>query len=131
MRLFMTVRTEPIQDKNFRMGTVVLELDNGVILTCHNFRRNRNGDLKLLAWVPLAEKWMYVYANNKFTDAMVACYQKSTKGKQTHLNYVKMMQHDRKHKHSGGGSRIYNGSITDYECRKIPLHDFPRCYNYN
>lgn len=62
----MTVRTEPIQDKNFRMGTVVLELDNGVILTCHNFRRNRNGDLKLLAWVPLAEKWMYVYANNKF-----------------------------------------------------------------
>ena len=34
-----------------------------------------------------------------------------------------------KHKGGGGGSRIYNGSITDYECSKNPMHDFRRVYN--
>lgn len=29
----------------------------------------------------------------------------------------------------GGGSRIYNESITDYEYTNNPLHDFRRCYN--
>ena len=45
------------------------------------------------------------------------------------INYAKLMRHDRKHKSGGGGSRIYNGSITDYECTKNPLHDFRRVYN--
>lgn len=42
--------------------------------------------------------------------------------------YENMMRHDRIHKGGGGcGSRIYNGSITDYECSSNPLHDFKRC----
>ncbi len=41
--------------------------------------------------------------------------------------YENMMRHDRIHKGGGGGSRIYNGSITDYECSSSPLHDFRRC----
>lgn len=36
---------------------------------------------------------------------------------------------ERQHKAGSGGSRIYDGSITDYECSKNPLHDFRRCYN--
>ena len=47
----------------------------------------------------------------------------------TMRDYENMMKHDRRHKGGGGGSRIYNGSITDYECSSNPLHDFRRCYN--
>ena len=43
--------------------------------------------------------------------------------------FENMMRHSYKRKKCGGGSLIYNGSITDYECSKNPLHDFRRCYN--
>lgn len=39
------------------------------------------------------------------------------------------IKHDRRHKGGGGGTRIFNGSITDYECRKDPFHDFRRYWN--
>lgn len=39
-----------------------------------------------------------------------------------------MMRHDRHHKGGGGGSRIFDSSITDYECAKEPLHDFHRVW---
>ena len=64
------------------------------------------------------------------TEMMWNYYRKhQKKRKKKHINYEEMMKHDRKHKSGGGGSRIYNGSITDYECTKNPMHDFRVCYN--
>ena len=45
-----------------------------------------------------------------------------------------MMKHSRKHKKSGSGIRLDKENfyaprtITDYECREKPMHDFPRYY---
>ena len=41
------------------------------------------------------------------------------------------MKHDHAHKGGGSGKRLtpFCGEITDYECAKIPLHDFRRVYN--
>ena len=75
-------------------------------------------------------KWVRTYAKNEYTEMMWDYYRKhQQKRRKKHINYEEMMEHDRKHKSGGGGSRIYNGSITDYECSKNPLHDFRRVYN--
>ena len=41
------------------------------------------------------------------------------------------MKHNHAHKGGGSGKRLtpFCGEITDYECAKIPLHDFRRVYN--
>ena len=56
-------------------------------------------------------------------------YRKHQRKNKSKVNYTQIMEHERYHKSGGGGSRIYNGSITDYECTKNPLHDFRRVYN--
>nr|DAE28925.1 MAG TPA: hypothetical protein [virus sp. ctmTa7] len=133
-RLFTAVNTEIIHGRIFLMNSTILELDNHVVFVCTNgFKVNKQGEYKLLAWLPGNRKWVSVYANNKFTDAMYRCYRqtrKSGKSKMSASNVQNMMKHDRVHKHGSGGSRIFNGSITDYETRKRPLHDFNRGYNF-
>lgn len=63
--------------------------------------------------------------------------QKSLVAKQhKHIkNIQNMMKHDRKHKSGGSGIRLdkenfyADKTITDYECSKRPLNDFPKAYN--
>ena len=42
------------------------------------------------------------------------------------------MKHNHAHKGGGSGKRLtpFCGEITDYECAKIPVHDFRRVYNW-
>lgn len=121
---------EVIKGKEIPMNSIVLRLDNKMILVCSKFNHSRKQNLELLIWLPTENKWMRAYAKNEYTEMMWDYYRKhQQKRKNKHINYEEMMKHDRKHKSGGGGSRIYNGSITDYECTKNPLHDFRICYN--
>ena len=66
---------------------------------------------------------------NDATEAMWNFYRGTAKkAKRDNNNYAAMMRHDRHHKGGGGGSRIFDSSITDYECAKEPLHDFHRVW---
>ena len=121
---------EVVKGKEMPMNSIVLRLDNKAILVCSKFNHSRKQNLELLVWLPTQNKWVRTYAKNEYTEMMWNYYRKHRqKRKKKHINYEKMMEHDRYHKSGGGGSRIYNGSITDYECSKNPMHDFRRVYN--
>lgn len=130
MQIYKVLNTEILHNKEFRMGSIILQLDNKMILVCNNFNHSRKHNLELIVWLPTEKKWVRTYAKNQYTEMMWDYYRKHQQ-KRSHYfrKYENMMKHDRRHKGSGGGSRIYNGSITDYECSKNPFHDFRRCYN--
>ena len=121
---------EVIKGKEMPMNSIVLRLDNKAILVCSKFNHSRKQNLELLVWLPAQNKWVRTYAKNEYTEMMWDYYRKHQQ-KRNHdfRKYENMMKHDRRHKGGRGGSRIYNGSITDYECSSNPLHDFRRCYN--
>lgn len=133
MRLYKALNTEVLHNKEFPMNSIILELDNKCMLVSSDFHHKRKYALKTYVWLPNEKKWVYTYAKNKYTEMMWDYYRKDKQKHKTKKkycgNYANMMEHERKHKGSGGGSRIYDGSITDYECSKNPLHDFRRCYN--
>ena len=130
MRIYKALNTEVLHNKEFRMGSIILQLDNKMIFVCNKFNHSRKQNLELTVWLPAQNKWVRTYAKNECTEMMWDYYRKhQQKRKKKHINYEKMMEHDRYHKSGGGGSRIYNGSITDYECSKNPMHDFRRVYN--
>ena len=121
---------EVIKGKEMPMNSIVLRLDNKVILVCSKFNHSRKKNLELLVWLPTQNKWVRTYAKNEYTEMMWDYYRKHQQKKSHDFRkYENMMRHDHKHKGGGGGSRIYNGSITDYECTNNPLHDFRVCYN--
>ena len=121
---------ETIKGKEMPMNSIVLRLDNKAILVCSKFNHSRKQNLELLVWLPTENKWVRTYTKNEYTEMMWNYYRKHQQ-KRNHdfRKYENMMKHDRRHKGAGGGSRIYNGSITDYECSKNPMHDFRRVYN--
>lgn len=132
MKIYKALNTEILHNKEFMMGSIILRLDNHTILVCNNFNHSRKQKVKISVWLPIKNKWIYTYEKNKYTEIMWDYYHTHTNNRTRKLyngNYEEMMKHDRIHKGGGGGSRIYNGSITDYECTKNPLHDFQRCYN--
>lgn len=130
MRLYKALNTEVLHDKEFPMNSIILELDNKYVLISSDFHHKRKYKLKVYVWLPNEKKWVYTYAKDQYTEMMWNYYRKH-KQKKSHdfRSYKNMMRHERKHKSGGGGSRIYDGNITDYECSKNPLHDFRRCYN--
>jgi len=130
MRIYKALNTEVLHNKTFHMGDIILQLDNKVIFVCNKFNHSRKQKLELLVWLPSKNKWVRTYAKNKYTEAMWDYYRKHHKKKNGSFSmYKNMMRHSCKRKKCGGGSRIYNGSITDYECSKNPLHDFKKYYN--
>lgn len=130
MRLYKALNTEVLHNKEFAMNSIILELDNKCILVSTDFHHKRKYTLKVYVWLPNEKKWVYTYAKNQNTEMMWNYYRKHQQ-KRSHYfrKYENMMRHERKHKAGGGESRIYDGSITDYECSKNPFHDFRRCYN--
>lgn len=131
MQIYKALRVEVSHGKEFPVGAIILTLDNKIELVCTKFNHSRKEKLELFVWLPSEKKWVKTYAKNEYTEMMWDYYRKNQKKKSKKcVNYAGMMKHDRKHKSGGGGgSRIYNGSITDYECAKNPLHDFRRRYN--
>lgn len=125
---------EVIKNREIPMNSIVLYLENNTILVCSNFNHSRKNKIELFAWLPAQKKWVKTYAKNEYTEIMWDYYRKHQKKQNNkRINYTQLMKHDRKHKSGGGGSRIYNGTVTDYECAKEPMHDFRRsmCVHWN
>lgn len=123
-------RVEISHDREFPVGSIMLTLDNKMELVCWKFNHSRKEKLELFVWLPVEKKWVITYAKNEYTEIMWDYHRKNQKKKsKNRINYANIMKHDRMHKSGGGGSLIHNRSITDYECRKNPLHDFRTCYN--
>lgn len=132
MKIHKALNTEYIHNREFHMNSIILTLDNKMILVCNDFNHSRKDKVKLTVWLPDKKKWVYTYAKNEYTEIMWDYFHANTNNrtrKPYKGNYEDMMKHDRRHKGGGGGSRVYDESITDYECAKNPLHDFRRCYN--
>lgn len=126
MKIYHTISPhETIHGLEFHMYTVVLKLNNGNILTCHNFPKYE-GKLDLLVWLAPERKWFKISMRSENTQIMFAYHKKMRKKLKSKINCNALMKHDRKHKHGSGASRICNRSITDYECCKNPMHDFHR-----
>ena len=130
MQIYKALNTEVLHNKEFRMGSIILQLDNKMIFVCNKFNHSRKQNLELTVRLPTENKWVRTYTKNEYTEMMWNYYRKHQQ-KRNHdfRKYENMMKHDRRHKCGGGGSRIYNGNITDYECSKNPMHDFRRVYN--
>ena len=120
---------ETIKGKEMPMSSIVLRLDNKAILVCSKFNHSRKQNLELLVWLPTQNKWVRTYVKNEYTEMMWDYHRKLQRKSKCKVNCAPLMKHERVHKHGSGGSRIYNGSITDYECSKNPMHDFRRVYN--
>ena len=117
-----------LHGREFPMNSIILHLDNGVDFVCTDFRQSRKTPLQVYCYTE--NKWVIKYLKGNYKEIMWDYHRKCEhKSKAYKGNYASMMKHDRRHKSGGGGSRIHNGSITDYECAKNPLHDFRRCYN--
>ena len=116
-----------------RTNSIIMSFDNGVILVANNFRI-QNGNLKLLVYNPSVKKWIRTIQRNEYTEAMIVCHNEHDQT--TQIKGIKqLMKHERQKKSESGGQRLskWNGNVTDYECAKVPLHDFPRsfCVNWN
>ena len=117
-----------VYGKEFPMNSIVLYLDNGTVLVCTNFKQSRKKPLQVYCYTE--KKWITTFLKGNYKEIMWDYYRRcERKNRIRKGNYASMMKHDRRHKSGGGGSLIHNGSITDYECAKNPLHDFRRCYN--
>lgn len=116
-----------VNGKEFPTNSVIMNLDNKITLVCTSFKYHKK-PLQVYCYIHAEKKWLITYLKGQCKDAMWEYHHKCNRKRKSE-NYSQMMRHDRRHKSGGGGSRIYNGSITDYECTKNPLHDFRRVYN--
>ena len=60
----------PIRGKIFPVGTVVLELDNGVILCCNKFNVPRSEKLSVYVYLPSKKRWGKSMLKNVYTEIM-------------------------------------------------------------
>ena len=67
---------ETIKGKEMPMSSIVLRLDNKIILVCSKFNHSRKQNLELLVWLPAQNKWVRTYTKNKYTEIMWNYYRK-------------------------------------------------------
>ena len=71
------------------------------------------------------EVCMYNITKHLTKSKVLFLYPKK-KQKKSFCNFEELMKHERVHKKGGGGKISPTQIVTDYECAKIPLHDFKR-----
>ena len=123
MKLERLVYSEYRHGKHFPIGTIILYLNNKTELAISNFHF-QNGKLEVFYHEPFG-KWKRDFLRNDYTKIMYDYYCKG-KQKSCHINCKQLMKHDRVHKKGGGGKISPTQIVTDYECAKVPLHDFRR-----
>lgn len=69
----------PIKGRVFQIGTVVLELDNGIILCCGNFNIPRNQEMLVYIYFPNKKIWEKGYMKNKYTEMIWDYYRRNKK----------------------------------------------------
>lgn len=130
MKIYHTMMNgEVIHDHAFPMNSVILSLDHHVKVICKEFKFDREKKLEVYVWLPTPKKWVRTKIRNDYSEVMYNYFCTHIRKRKSKANFEEYMKHDRRHKGGGGGTRIFNGSITDYECRKDPFHDFRRCWN--
>ncbi len=132
MRTEYLLRETVIHNRTVYRGSVILYLDNGIILVSTDFNHERKYKLEMLCYLPSKRKWILTHDKNQYTDLMWDCYRKNKvrhKKKESINKYKHMMKHERKHKRSSGGQRLgFSEVVTDYECTNNPIHDFRRTF---
>lgn len=131
-KIYALCGTDFIKGKVFPMGSVVLILENGVHIVCSRFDKPRKEKLFIWVFDPRTNKWGRALMQNEYSCIMWDFHKQKTGSSWVYNgNYEQMMEHDRRHKHGTGGVRLskYSNRFTDYECKKDPLHDFPRVWN--
>ena len=123
MKLERLVYSEYRHGKHFPVSTIILYLNNKTELAISNFHF-QNGKLEVFYYEPFG-KWKRDFLRNDYTKIMYDYYCKG-KQKSRHINCEQLMKHDRVHKKGGGGKISPTQIVTDYECAKVPLHDFRR-----
>jgi hypothetical protein len=93
-----------IHGREFPMGTVVLQLDNGVELYCSNFNTPRKYDLQVLVYIPHEKKWLRCMMKNEYTEQMWQYYRKCSRKKRSHYNSKK--KHQSNNKKVNGSKRV-------------------------
>lgn len=107
--------------------SIILYFDNGNIIVSWDFNHRRTQPLECLVYISAHKKWIKTKLLNDYTEIMWNHHRKIQRKSRSKCNCTNLMKHDRKHKKGGGGGRIgYAGTVTDYECRKEPFHDFRR-----
>ena len=136
MRIYELIGTDFVCNKIFPMGSTILVRENGDTIVCVTFARMRKTEpIPVCLYVRETGCWKSGVMKNAFTEELWAFHihqiTENRKGKTFRGNYAGMMKHDRKKKCGSGGVRIgkFCGQVTDYECRKDPLHDFRRVWN--
>ena len=114
-------------------NSVLIEFNSGAKIVCQNFHTNRQGKYEVFIYDSVKNIWIKANLKNECTKIMHECFMKHNK--KCKLNIRSYMSHSRVKKCGSGGTRLskWNGTVTDYECSKVPLHDFPRsyCVNWN
>ena len=123
MKIEKLVYKEYRNGKQFPANTVIMTLDNKVELACSDFHFYK-GKLLIYVFKPFG-KWKAYLLRDNNTKIMYDYFCKGI-NKNVNVDCKKLMKHECVHKKSSGGSFCSSKVITDYECAKIPLHDFRR-----
>lgn len=120
----------PIHGRCFERNSIACHLPDGKIIVASPRQAKSAHVMGVYLYMPNKKQWICGTMDNDCTVAIHRYYKDIMPKKPARkVNYAGMMQHDRRHKGGGGGSRDFVSAITDYECSSHPLHDFRRVYN--
>lgn len=129
VKVYHTISREVFHGMQFAPFSIRAVFENGTELICSEFSRTESGITMYL--YNGSGAWKRICNNGIYTDLMEKYYRRWFKEKHDNLDYAAMMKHDRKRKTGSAGQRLtpFCGQVTDYECAKVPLHDFRRVWN--
>ena len=136
MKVYKIFRSEEIHKVDFPMNTIILSASNGTMIVAlpDAFKRHNKGRIRIEVWN--GSRWIVTTAQNKYTEMLwdfqirESRQRRKAEGKKYNGNYSAMMRHERAKKKGTGGEFLgkFCGTVTDYECAKRTLHDFPQSY---
>ena len=88
-----------IHDKEFPMGTVVLQMDNGIELFCKNFNIPRSEKILVTVYNPIKKKWIRCKMKNEYTEIMWDYYKKNKKKIKRKSKHKKIYTRRKEKKH--------------------------------
>lgn len=68
-----------VHGREFPMGTVILETDNGISVACCRFSTPRDADLPVWVYIPSKKRWHKGVMKNQYTDMLWNYYRKNKK----------------------------------------------------
>lgn len=120
----------------FPMNTMILSSKTGTLIAAmpNEFRKANAKDRILSIYIWDGTRWIYLKkVKNSYTESMWKYHieQNRKRKEKQKVNYSSLMRHSRVKKTGSGGKRLskFAGTVTDYECAKQTLWDFPRVFN--